>query len=170
MQKRIRRLPCWWFNNKFLIRDTITFCSYATNFAHSINFWGSQHNFLTIWHIFLGYRGISIKRGKNVAFSTSGTDAENNSYIYSIHYIPASRLKSASTSTKLFASVRIKRPHKPQLTVNNLGLPGRYKSSSINQKKSFGKATRSKFFPINLWTILSYYLYMPMIFVSYSLV
>ena len=101
----------------------------------------------------------------------SGTDAENGSYIYStIHYIPASRLKSASTSTKLFASVRIKRPHKPQLTVNNLGLPGRYKSSSINQKKSFGKATRSKFFPINLWTILSYYLYMPMIFVSYSLV
>ena len=101
----------------------------------------------------------------------SGTDAENGSYIYSSkHYIPASRLKSASTSTKLFASVRIKRPHKPQLTVNNLGLPGRYKSSSINQKKSFGKATRSKFFPINLWTILSYYLYMPMIFVSYSLV
>ena len=65
----------------------------------------------------------------------SGTDAENGSYIYSsIHYIPASRLNSASTSTKLFASVRIKRPHKPQLTVNNLGLPGRYKSSSINQK------------------------------------
>ena len=70
--------------------------------------------------------------------------------VVNIIYIPASRLKSASTSTKLFASVRIKRPHKPQLTVNNLGLPGRYKSSSINQKKSFGKATRSKFFPINL--------------------
>ena len=77
----------------------------------------------------------------------SGTDAENGSYIYSsIHYIPASRLKSASTSTKLFASVRIKRPHKPQLTVNNLGLPGRYKSSSINQKKVLEKQRAASFF------------------------
>ena len=64
--------------------------------------------------------------------------------VVNIIYIPASRLKSASTSTKLFASVRIKRPHKPQLTVNKLGLPGIQKYSSINQKKLLEK--QSKFF------------------------
>ena len=62
-------LPWRTFHNKFLIRDTITICSYATNFAHSIKFWGPQHNYWTIWHLFIDYRGISIKRGKNVVFS-----------------------------------------------------------------------------------------------------
>ena len=70
MQKRIRRLPCWWFYNKFLLRDTIAFCLYATNFAHSIKFWSSQWNHETIWHPFIDYRGISIKRGKNVEVSS----------------------------------------------------------------------------------------------------
>ena len=81
----------------------------------------------------------------------SGTDAENGSYIYSSkHYIPASRLKSASTSTKLFASVRIKRPHKPQLTVNNLELPGIDTKVAASTKKNFWKINVQQFFPINL--------------------
>ena len=48
---------------------TITFCSYATNFACFIKFWSAHHVPWTIWHLFLGYRGISIIRGKIVAFS-----------------------------------------------------------------------------------------------------
>ena len=48
---------------------TITFCSYATNFACFIKFWSTHHVPWTIWHLFLGYRGISIIRGKIVAFS-----------------------------------------------------------------------------------------------------
>ena len=48
---------------------TITFCSYATNFACFIKFWSAHHVSWTIWHLFLGYRGISIIRGKIVAFS-----------------------------------------------------------------------------------------------------
>ena len=49
---------------------TITFCSYATNFACFIKFWIAHHIPCSIWHIFLGYRGISIIRGKIVAFSS----------------------------------------------------------------------------------------------------
>ena len=48
---------------------TITFCSYATNFACFIKFWSAHHVPWTIWHLFLGYRGISKIRGKIVAFS-----------------------------------------------------------------------------------------------------
>ena len=48
---------------------TITFCSYATNFACFIKFWIAHHIPCSIWHIFLGYRGISILRGKIVAIS-----------------------------------------------------------------------------------------------------
>ena len=48
---------------------TITFCSYATNFACFIKFWSDNHVPWTIWHLFLGYRGISIIRGKIVAIS-----------------------------------------------------------------------------------------------------
>ena len=59
--------------------------------------------------------------------------------VVNIIYIPASRLKSASTSTKLFASVRIKRPHKPQLTVNNLELPGIDTKVAASTKKNFWK-------------------------------
>ena len=50
---------------------TITFCSYATNFACFIKFWSAHHVPWTIWHLFLGYRGISIIRGKIVAFSSN---------------------------------------------------------------------------------------------------
>ena len=49
---------------------TITFCSYATNFACFIKFWSAHHVPWTIWHLFLGYRGISIIRGKIVAISS----------------------------------------------------------------------------------------------------
>ena len=59
--------------------------------------------------------------------------------VVNIIYVPASRLKSASTSTKLFASVRIKRPHKPQLTVNNLELPGIDTKVAASTKKNFWK-------------------------------
>ena len=48
---------------------TITFCSYATNFACFIKFWSAHHVPWTISHLFLGYRGISIIQGKIVAFS-----------------------------------------------------------------------------------------------------
>ena len=69
-------LLAWWsapeaklitkFNKKIY---TITFCSYATNFACFIKFWSAHHVPWTISHLFLGYRGISIIRGKNVAIS-----------------------------------------------------------------------------------------------------
>ena len=49
---------------------TITFCSYATNFTHATSkFSSSQLYPRTIWNLFLGYRGISIIRGKIVAIS-----------------------------------------------------------------------------------------------------
>ena len=48
---------------------TITFCSYATQYTWFIKFWSDNHVPWTIWHLFLGYRGISIIRGKIVAIS-----------------------------------------------------------------------------------------------------
>ena len=65
-------LPWRTFHNKFLIRDTITFCSYATNFARFIKFWGPQSKYWTIWHLFMDYRGICMKGGKNVEVSSIG--------------------------------------------------------------------------------------------------
>ena len=57
---------------------TITFCSYATNFTHATSkFSSSQLYPRTIWHLFLGYRGISIIRGKIVAFSIWGICIES---------------------------------------------------------------------------------------------
>ena len=52
---------------------TITFCSYATQYTWFIKFWSDNHVPWTIWHLFLGYRGISIIRGKIVAISRLGT-------------------------------------------------------------------------------------------------
>ena len=57
---------------------TIKFCSYATNFACFINFWSAHHVSWRIWQLFLGYRGISIIRGKIVAIS--------NQYIHKLHF------------------------------------------------------------------------------------
>ena len=51
---------------------TITFCSYATQYTWFIKFWSDNHVPWTIWHLFLGYRGISIIRGKIVAISNIG--------------------------------------------------------------------------------------------------
>ena len=53
---------------------TITFCSYATQYTWFIKFWSDNHVPWTIWHLFLGYRGISIIRGKIVAISNLGTN------------------------------------------------------------------------------------------------
>ena len=52
---------------------TITFCSYATQYTWFIKFWSDNHVPWTIWHLFLGYRGISIIRGKIVAIANPGT-------------------------------------------------------------------------------------------------
>ena len=52
---------------------TITFCSYATQYTWFIKFWSDNHVPWTIWHLFLGYRGISIIRGKIVAISNLPT-------------------------------------------------------------------------------------------------
>ena len=54
LEKRIRMLPWWSFHNKFLIRDTITFCSNATNFVRSIKFWSLEHDHDGIWHRTVG--------------------------------------------------------------------------------------------------------------------
>ena len=51
---------------------TITFCSYATQYTWFIKFWSDNHVPWTIGHLFLGYRGISILRGKIVAISRLG--------------------------------------------------------------------------------------------------
>ena len=69
-------LLAWWsaaeaklitkFNKKLY---TITFCSYATQNTWFIKFWSAHHIPWTIWHLSLGYRGISIIRGKVVAIS-----------------------------------------------------------------------------------------------------
>ena len=80
--------------------------------------------------------------------------------VVNIIYVPASRLKSASTSTKLFASVRIKRPHKPQLTVNNLELPGIDTKVAASTKKNFWKINVQQVFSdqsMNNIIILSIY-------------
>ena len=52
---------------------TITFCSYATQYTWFIKFWSDNHVPWKIWHLFLGYRGISIIRGKIVAISNLPT-------------------------------------------------------------------------------------------------
>ena len=38
---------------------TITFCSYATNFACFIKFWSAHHVPWTIWHQFMDYRSFN---------------------------------------------------------------------------------------------------------------
>ena len=62
--KRITRLPCWSFHNKFLIRDTITICSNATNNCNFIKFWSSKHNHERICHGFIHSRGLTLIVGK----------------------------------------------------------------------------------------------------------
>ena len=62
--KRITRLPCWSFHNKFLIRDTITICSNATNNSNFIKFWSSEHNHERICHGFNYSRGLWYINGR----------------------------------------------------------------------------------------------------------
>ena len=64
LQKRITRLPCRSFNNKFLIRDTITICWNATNNDNFIKFWSSEHNHERICHGFIHSRGLTLIVGK----------------------------------------------------------------------------------------------------------
>ena len=56
---------------KFNVKNLyiVIFCSYATGFVCFIKFWSNNHVPWRIWHLFLGYRGISIIRCKNVAIS-----------------------------------------------------------------------------------------------------
>ena len=56
-------LLAWWsapeakLITKFLQKKwTITFCSYATNFACFIKFWSAHHVHKRIWHQFIGER------------------------------------------------------------------------------------------------------------------
>ena len=70
--KRTSMLPWQTFHNKFFVRDRITFCSYAINFDMKHQFWGDERDHRTIKYRFVGYRGISIKQGKNVEVSSIG--------------------------------------------------------------------------------------------------
>ena len=63
-QKRTTMLPWWLIYNKFFVRDTITICWNATDFARSIKFWSLEHDHDGIWHRFIHSRGLTHIKGR----------------------------------------------------------------------------------------------------------
>ena len=63
---------------------TITFCSYATNFAFFIKFWSSHHVPWTIWHRFMDYRSFNVLSTWKVEVSKNDTHPSTWKFLFLI--------------------------------------------------------------------------------------